>query len=165
MTQRDSIIAGAWRWYVELLRSDPDLRSKVRDPLNIWAQLGEKWDRTDRPTDAQVPCIRITPSPGPSDWSNAGSGSPARPAHACPVYVDIETWVRGTDCTASMELWEAIHCAMYPNDATQNASVQLAMKAAHVTNMRITRPAWGSTPDGDFIKGTGSVTLEMRLSS
>lgn len=165
MNQRDSIIAGAWRWYVELLRSDPDLRSKLGDPSRIWAKVGEKWDRDDRPTDAQAPCIRIVPSPGPSDWSNAGAGSPARPAHTCPINVDFETWVKGTDCTASMELWEAIHCAMYPADATQRAAVQAGMKAAHVVNMRITRPAWGSTVDGEFIKGVGSVTLEMRLAS
>lgn len=165
MTKRDSIIATAYQWYVNLLRQDKDVRSKLGDPSRVWARLGEKWDRTDLPSDAQVPCIRLAPSPGPSDWSNAGVDSPLRPSHACPITLDIETWVRGCDCTASMELWEAIHCAMYPADATARTAVQTAMKAAGVTNMRITRPAWGSEVTGDFIRGSGSVTLEMRLAS
>lgn len=165
MTKRDSIIADAWDWFVTLLRSDAVLRSVLTSPERVWAGLGERWDRDDRPSDAQVPCVRLRPSPGPSDWSNAGTGSPARPAHSCPINIEVETWVKGTDVRASMELWEAIHVAMYPTDSTARTAVQTAMKAAHITNMRITRPAWGSAVDGEFIRGTGSITLEMRLAS
>ncbi len=87
------------------------------------------------------------------------------PSHSCPILIDVQTYVKGTDVTASMEIAEALYLACYPQDSTRKANLKTALLAVGVFRVTTRQMAWGPDISGTMLKGTGSITLDMVLES
>jgi len=165
VTQRDSKLAAMWTYFTQGFRTTPQLLTVLGDPARVIARLGERWDR-DEPADAQMPCLRLTAVPGVGGWDVSKSATQDRPCHSFPIVVSVESWVKGSDCRASMELFEASLAAMFPEHATGRAEWLSTLATDHgVKSFEINQAWWGSQPDGACIKGTGSFTIQVNLNT
>jgi len=160
VTKRDSTIAGFWTYLLQGLRSHEKLRAVLKDPSRLYGCVGEKWDH-DQPTTAQCPAIRLTATPQPGGWMTLAHSGAIRGDHSFPLAIEIETWVSGSDCTASMELWEGLMSAIFPEDADKRAAWIAGLREYGVNNITIEQAAWGSRPDGGVIRAQGRIRVDM----
>lgn len=138
----------AFRALARALRAHPALRGHVRAWLT---------PEDDPPTQAQLPWVRLTPSPMPPRAHTYSSTYE-------PIRVLIETAVGPRDWAASAALWDRLATAI-GSDAVQDAVLE-----AGASDLVIEAPALPAPPPGEgygqeTTTGQGSVRIDLYYSN
>jgi hypothetical protein len=85
-----------------------------------------------------------------------------------PIRVLVEIYTAGMSWDAICDLWGSLHDAMFPDVATDRRTLDAALRATGVDDVKVTRPALPSSPadfSGALVRGVGEINLNVKVQS
>jgi hypothetical protein len=132
--------------FVSWIRSSPSIRHG-RVTVKAW---DGRTGADDPPTPASCPWIRLSDHGGP--WT---------PSHAygweTPVFIRVETAVKGLASAPSYQLWDALTEAIYGGDADAVAARAALWADAGISNVLVLQPAEGVADPSEAARYPGLI--------